>query len=261
MRKNFSFFINQFLKIPLPWFFIKKIEKYANLAQGKGWEGSIVNEINSGLSLLKEDPKIFIDIGANKGIFTKYFLEKFPNIKAHLFEPSAYNYKLIFERFSNLENIICNKLALSDFSSNSILFSNYSGSGLASLTKRRLDHFDIEMNNKEEINVIRFEEYWKNYNELIDYVKIDVEGNELNVLKGFGDHIYNVKLFQFEFGGTNIDTKTYFQDFWYFFIERQFKIYRITPRGLMLIKEYKEDEELFKFTNFIAINNLFENNK
>ena len=117
------------------------------------------------------------------------------------------------------------------------------------------------MNNKEEINVIRFEEYWKNYNELIDYVKIDVEGNELNVLKGFGDHIYNVKLFQFEFGGTNIDTKTYFQDFWYFFIERQFKIYRITPRGLMLIKEYKEDEELFKFTNFIAINNLFENNK
>ena len=34
---------------------------------------------------------------------------KFPNIKGHLFEPSAHNYKLIFERFSNIENIICNR--------------------------------------------------------------------------------------------------------------------------------------------------------
>ena len=104
------------------------------------------------------------------------------------------------------------------------LYYDYSGSGLASLTKRRLDHFGIEMSNKEEVSIIRFDHYWSKNDLIIDYVKIDVEGHELDVLKGFGKIINKVKLIQFEFGGCNIDTRTYFQDFWYFFSERKFKL-------------------------------------
>ena len=50
-------------------------------------------------------------------------------------------------------------------------------------------------------------------------MKIDVEGHELDVLKGFGELIKKVRLIQFEFGGTNIDSKTYLRDFWEFFFE------------------------------------------
>ena len=39
--------------------------------------------------------------------------------------------------------------------------------------------------------------------------------NELDVLKGFGKFISITKLIQFEFGGTFIDRRIYFQDFWY----------------------------------------------
>lgn len=39
----------------------------------------------------------------------------------------------------------------------------------------------------------------------VDFVKIDTEGFELNVLQGFGDRLNTVKFIQFEYGGTFID--------------------------------------------------------
>ena len=88
-------------------------------------------------------------------------------------------------------------------------------------------------------------------------MNLDVEGHELDVLEGFGKLILKTKLIQFEFGGCNIDTRTYFQDFWYFFLERNFIIYRITPRGFLRIRSYKEKYEFFQTTNYIALNKSF----
>lgn len=110
------------------------------------------------------------------------------------------------------------------------------------------------MNFKEQVSLIRFDEYWKNKDQLIDYVKIDVEGHELDVLEGFGELINKIKLIQFEFGGCNIDTRTFFQDFWYFFQEKEFLLYRISPRGCRQIKFYTPREENFITSNYIAVN-------
>ena len=43
--------------------------------------------------------------------------------------------------------------------------------------------------------------------ESIDFLKIDTEGFELEVLKGFDEHLSKVKLIQFEYGGTFLDNK------------------------------------------------------
>jgi len=91
--------------------------------------------------------------------------------------------------------------------------------------------------------------------EVIDYIKIDIEGHELDALRGMGERVSDVKIIQFEFGGCNIDTRTYFQDFWYFFKSKNFRIYRITPAGCKLIPAYKESDEFFLTTNYIAANN------
>jgi hypothetical protein len=127
---------------------------------------------------------------------------------------------------------------------------------LGSLTQRKLEHFNIGFNIKETVNTIRFEDYWQknlNYRNL-DIVKIDVEGHELSVLSGFGKAIFSTKVIQFEFGGCNIDTKTYFQDFWYFFKEHNFYLFRITPFGVQSIESYSESDEYFSTTNYIAVN-------
>ena len=119
------------------------------------------------------------------------------------------------------------------------------------------------MNNSEEIETKRFDDFWKTTeykdNTIIDYVKIDVEGYELFVLKGFGELIYNMRIIQFEFGGTNIDTRTFFQDLWYFFKEKEFSLYRITPIGNLPVRQYSEIDEFFSTTNYIAVNNKFNN--
>ncbi len=174
----------------------------------------------------------------------------------HIFKPSKLNCKILVEKLSENKETYINSLALAEKAEKRSLYSDHEGSGNASLTKRNLDHFSINFNFSEEINTIRFDEYWEKYNKLenIDYVKIDVEGHELSVLKGFGDYLFKTKIIQFEFGGCNIDTRSFFQDFWYFFQEKGFKIFRITPKGPKLIKKYSEYDEFFVTTNYIAVN-------
>jgi hypothetical protein len=63
-----------------------------------------------------------------------------------------------------------------------------------------------------------------------------------------------IDIVTFEFGGCNIDTRTYFQDFWYFFSKASFDMYRITPSGyLHPLKAYSELHEQFRTTNFMAV--------
>jgi FkbM family methyltransferase len=211
-------------------------------------------------------PRIFIDIGASKGEYTNAVLSRYPDIETYMFEPSKAYKELYKNSFKKMKNIHIEHLALSDKTGKQILYSNNYGSELGSLFKRRLDHFLIDFNKTETIKTIRFDEYWKttdiyknNPNSIIDYVKLDIEGNELWALEGFGKIIHNVGIIQFEFGGANIDSRTYFQDFWYFFNnknkDKDFTIYRISPKGLIQIIKYSESDEFFLTTNYIAVNN------
>tara|TARA_B100001093_G_C26662063_1_gene942279 strand:- start:84 stop:857 length:774 start_codon:yes stop_codon:yes gene_type:complete len=243
------------IKIPFNQNFLKFIQKIIGFHQGRGWEfNTIKTEINSCISLIKKEPKIFIDIGANKGLYTKEILFKFPQLECHIFEPAEQNYKILKKEINHSKSKI-NKIALSSSSGKEIIYSDYPGSGLASLAQRRLNHHNINFDHKEEVSTMRFDEYWSNNEQIIDYIKIDVEGFELDVLNGFGKLIQNIKLIQFEFGGANIDTRTYFQDFWYFFQDNNFSLFRINPRGVTKISNYSEDIECFLTTNFIALNN------
>ncbi|MFB9174037.1 FkbM family methyltransferase [Roseibium salinum] len=117
-----------------------------------------------------------------------------------------------------------------------------------------MKHHKLEFNVSEQVRTLRFENYWieKLQKAHIDICKMDVEGHELDVLSGFGEAIHHIDVIQFEFGGCNIDTRTFFQDFWYFFKEYDFEIYRITPFGPTKIKKYTEELEFFNTTNFIA---------
>ena len=80
----------------------------------------------------------------------------------------------------------------------------------------------------------------------------------LDVLDGFGALISKTKIIQFEFGGCNIDTKSHYRDFWYYFKNRGFAVYRITPFGPSRLDTYTEYDEHYKTTNFIAVNELME---
>lgn len=72
--------------------------------------------------------------------------------------------------------------------------------------------------------VRRGDEYMEEHEiEGIDFLKIDVEGFEFNVIKGFGDKIENVKIIQFEYGGCWIDSGIKLQDVIWYLEEKGFK--------------------------------------
>jgi hypothetical protein len=82
----------------------------------------------------------------------------------------------------------------------------------------------------------------------IHFLKMDIEGHEFKCLEG-AKRMLNAG--KFEFGGCNIDSRTFFQDFWYL-LHDKYKIYRIVKNGLVLISSYNERLEIFKNINFFA---------
>lgn len=235
---------------------LSQIERIGALLQGKGYGSrSLKREASIAVRLLGRMPATFVDIGGNKGDYTQQLLNVSPNSVVHIFEPSSKNLQLLTGRFAANPNISIVGCALGKMLSAATLYSDTPGSGLASLSKRRLDHFNIEMNIEESIEVRPFYDYWVEtlHSSKVDFVKIDVEGYELEVLEGFGNAIHHVDMIQFEFGGCNIDTRTYFQDFWYFFKNTGFAIFRIGPLGLKAITAYSEWDERFTTTNYLAL--------
>jgi len=251
-------FLQLLSTLPFPQSALDTIEQLSAFKQGKGWGvGTMSEEIDCCISVLKSSPSIIIDIGANKGLYTEELLRRYPESNYFLFEPSTFNLHILHQKFDRCKNVSIFQDAVSNSTGNAKLFSNEEGSGLASLTKRKLDHFGIDMNLEQSISTIRLDEFLNSNlpSQSIDYVKIDIEGHEFDALNSTGKRIKDIKLIQFEFGGTNIDTRTFFQDFWYFFKGNNFRIYRITPTGCCLVPAYRELDEFFSTTNYIAVNN------
>ncbi len=103
------------------------------------------------------------------------------------------------------------------------------GSWLASLSKRRLDHFCIDFKYSKTIKTDSLDNYCLNSNvEQIDLLKSDVAGNEPDVIEGAVKMLADkkIKILSFKFGTCNLNFFTYFQDIFYFLNRR---IFRITP--------------------------------
>jgi FkbM family methyltransferase len=63
-----------------------------------------------------------------------------------------------------------------------------------------------DRDNKIYLNIRKADKYIEDNNiDQIDFVKIDTEGYEFEVIKGFSQHLRKVGIIQFEYGGTFLD--------------------------------------------------------
>lgn len=238
---------------------LRALEKQVLRGLGKGHgTKSISTEVNCIRKLLgPRKISTCVDIGANVGSYTSELLRQFPDAQVYSFEPSETNVAKLRARFSDMARVHLVPCAVSDCEGEANLYSNEPGSGLASLLKRDLDYLDISFDEFELVRTLRFDDFW--HQEMkstpIDILKLDIEGMELSALKGAEQALERTHAVQFEFGGTNIDSRTYFRDFWDFFAARNFRLHRITPFGSLEIKKYTERDETFTTTNYIAIAN------
>ncbi|WP_406684234.1 FkbM family methyltransferase [Seonamhaeicola sp. MEBiC1930] len=205
--------------------------------------------------LKERDNLTLFDVGANIGNYSFLMGEVFnKNHKIFSFEPSKSTFEKLAQSTQQLENISLFNFGFGDKNTSLTLFSNKEMSGLASLYNRRLDHFNISMDIKEEIKIKTIDSFCaENDITQIDFLKLDIEGNELKALNGAKKMLdgHKVDFIQFEFGGCNIDSRTYFQDF-YYLLKEDYYIYRIVKDGLYKINHYKEIYEAFTTTNYLA---------
>ena len=201
-------------------------------------------------------PLVLFDVGANVGHFTEALLKNFSAIEKqiHAFEPSETTFKKLSENISKQKDVKLNNFGIGHKNTILQLYSDRAGSGIASVYKRNLEHFKINMNISEEIEIKTIDSYCSENNiSRIHFLKLDIEGNELNALNGAQDMIGKnaIDFIQFEFGGCNIDSRTYFQDF-YYLLSPQYTIYRIVNEGIYPVNEYRESMEVFLTTNYLA---------
>lgn len=127
------------------------------------------------------DPIVF-DIGANKGDWSSIIIA---NVKeAHLFEPNIVLLHYCMVRYDRLTNVIYNNLAV--FSENKEMdfyfFTNYNN-GLSSVYYNQFWVDEGLPMQKGKTKAVTLDSYW-NDERIIDFVKIDVEGADFDVLLG-----------------------------------------------------------------------------
>jgi|SRR5581483_10601052 len=198
------------------------------------------------------------DVGANTGQFLRSACAALRAVRfqLHSFEPGFEAYRQLSQTAGKYPNVILNNFGLGHEPSERALHYDAPGSALASLSKRRLTHFKTEMSLSEKVKIETLDDYCGAH-EIghIDLLKIDVEGHELEVLNGANRMFCSssIGLVVFEFGGCNIDTRTFVQDFFYFFSGHNMRMARITPSGYFHeLLSYREILEQFRTTNFLC---------
>ncbi len=226
-------------------------------AQGLGWGAlTIQAEVKYAAEFLKQrgvKSPLILDVGANIGTWSIELHYQLPSAEIIAFEPSSTTCKSLQSNTKNFTQIQVQQLGFSDFNGVTTLYSDTPESGFASLSKRRLDHFGIDLSVEEAVEITTLDRFTEALGRYPDLIKLDVEGHEFNVLNGGERTIENVKVVQFEFGGCNLDTKTSFQDFWYWFTQRNFDVYRLTPIGIKRLSGYSESDEIYQTTNYFAV--------
>lgn len=207
----------------------------------------------------KEDELVFMDIGSNKGEWTDLVLNLITQTnkcKIHLFEPNPACYDELVAKFGTNSSTKINNFGVSSKACSATLFDPKGvGSALSSLYDRKVFHTwtDGTIIVEKQVNLVSLDDYVELNNiDHIHFLKIDVEGHELEVLRGarklFEEKKVNVG--QFEVGGTFSDAGICIKDFIDFFADYNYGIY---------FKEISKDCELKTNVEFEWENILFAN--
>lgn len=201
-------------------------------------------------------PIVLFDIGANRGNYTQMLLNQGKeDVNIHVFEPTNRCFVELTQRFMGDPKVVLNQKAASDKNNAVKIYYNEEGSQLASLYKRDLKAYFIEMNQFEEIETVRLDDYIKTAQlSHIHFLKLDVEGHELFALNGLGNYLDAtfIDFIQFEYGGTYLDSHTSLKGIYDILEKAGFKIAKLLPQGLEL-HSYENGMEDFQYANYVGI--------
>lgn len=204
--------------------------------------------------------KTVFDAGAHTGEWATHALRINSHIDLHCFEP----YKGSFVRLKEKgfgENVTCNQCGLGVKNGQEVLYVSEGMSEGNSLYRRQgLEEIigDEIRYITEQVEIRTLDSYCKEKSiKQIDFLKIDVEGNEFAVIEGGKDLLERecIKVVQFEYGGTYIDSRILLRDFFDFFNGMNYSFFLLYPSRVCPIPYYDQRLENFQYKNFLIVNN------
>lgn len=144
-------------------------------------------------------PHLIYDVGANRGTWTKEVRTVFPNSAFKLFEPQIHLQDHLNELAAIWKNTEVRPYALSS-TSGSAQFSASSWDVTSRLAPVGINHQDTSRSELYNVRVTTVDEEVAKDSLPLDLLKIDVEGEELNVIEGARASLNNVGIVIIECG-------------------------------------------------------------
>jgi len=199
---------------------------------------------------------VILDVGANIGGYSVMLRKKNVNLPIYAFEPHPVAYMHLEEAASSHHFIPVQKGAGEKALTTYIYdYIENKGSEHASMYKEVIADFRKSEVEEISIDLTTIDDFIEdNRLSKIALLKVDTEGNELNVLKGASQAIASgmIDVIQIEFNEMNVISRTFFKDF--IDILPGYDFYRLLPDGLKALGAYNVAAfEIFAFQNIIAI--------
>jgi FkbM family methyltransferase len=201
------------------------------------------------------DAPVVFDVGANEGDWLTAVLASHPRAVVHAFEPQA---ALAAKIASRQPAARINNAAVGDRLGELALYdyADHPGSQHASLLQGVIETVHGGATRSVKVAVVTLDDYCSQRGiERIDLLKIDVEGFELNVLRGASRLLdgKRINAIQFEFNEMNVIGRTFLNDFMTR-LEPTHAVFRVLPHGLMpLVLNRHWINEQFAYQNIVAL--------
>jgi FkbM family methyltransferase len=201
------------------------------------------------------DPIVIFDVGAHRGHYATDLARVFgERSRIYCFEPSAPLFADLKTCLGTFPNFELYQLGLSD-KDESVELYDY-GYSIPSMVSDVVGLAGGRAFTVENVSTVRLDQFCKEHQvERINFLKVDVEGYDLKVLKGAKEMLSsaNVDFVQFEFGAQSISPRSFLHDF-YELLGPDFDMYRILRYGLYPLRSYDPKYEIFvSATNYLAI--------
>jgi FkbM family methyltransferase len=221
-----------------------------------GWFDNVSYELESNGEafvldvLARHSPRVLFDVGANVGDWTRAAAARCPTAAIHAFEIAPPTFERLRERTRGLEGVRCQPFGLSDAPGQVRLRHFVDSPALTTASA-----YPHPFPSQELVGEIqRGDDYVSRTGvERIDLLKIDVEGMEEAVLKGFSSLFarQGIDLVQFEYGRVSILNGFLLRNAYAFFREHGYVVGKIYP-NYVDFRDYELADEDFRGPNFLA---------
>ncbi|NQV88639.1 MAG: FkbM family methyltransferase [Parcubacteria group bacterium] len=204
--------------------------------------------------LIKTQNPVLIDAGANIGEYSTLLRKIFPTSKIIAFEPNEDPFKNL-KQISEKEKIEAFAMGLSSFKKEASIFVGAGESSkYGSLYKEIIKEIHHHGSMVEKKTCLTDLDSFCDENKInhIDLFKMDIEGHELEALRGAKKllSLDKIDIIQFEFNAVHVASRVFIKDF--YDILPNFEFYRLREHDLLPLGKYNAKNEIFRIQNIVA---------